>query len=266
MAGSRDICFLRGCKAMDEMVLEIKETIEAWRARGHLLTLGEKRAWIKAFEPHRAPDGPILSLEAWEGVVLFQTFHPETRKLLRQSFVPNPHFSQPAIDAERRYGLSGIGRQYRMPEGLTPQELESYSSIVCHAVTHGEMSGEDALCRFQRVKAALSMLTPELQTLAFDEQNVYIFGDFFNGIASAFNVSDIQSYLVNITGHVTGNISGYGEMESRLALQGYDFSWVPSMKTLQEIDLQISEKLKRDKNCDTGAVRKSTSHKKNFTP
>jgi len=197
---------------MDDLVRDIHETLQ------HYQTLAEKKTHASGREYYS------LSAEC-----------PAYGAMVTVSF-PRPTFHQPPLDAEEKYGLSGIAGRYAMPQGLKPVELQAYAEVLGHAVRAGHISADVQQEKFEEVLTALTARNPGLAELRLDPTQEDALQDALIGIASDFNVTDMQRF------HDT---QGLDDLTTEIAMDfnkkfpGVALNWLPAPETFEKVTAQL---------------------------
>ncbi len=151
---------------------------------------------------------------------------------------PRPMFHQPPLQTEARYGLRDIAGHYRLPAGLAPIDLQAYAEIMAHATRKEEISAEMMNGRFDELLAAITARNPKLEKLRLDPADADARYDALMGIASDFNVADIQHFLD------TKKVDSLGDpsLEAFNKKIGNNFwmPWIPAPETLASMEQQFT--------------------------
>ena len=128
----------------------------------------------------------------------------------------NRRYAAPALNFEAQTGIEGVGRTYKMPNGISMEYMESllpgtdFSLFqMKHVVPTDErfrfswaMAAEQVVplattmeTKYQKLIDTLCDLNPELKNIKFDQQNKSDRDNFLWGVTSGFNPDDIQHFL-----------------------------------------------------------------------
>ncbi len=151
---------------------------------------------------------------------------------------PRPMFHQPPLQTEARYGLKDIAGHYRLPEGLKPIELQAYVEIMAHTVRRGDISPDLMNDRFDELLTAITARNPKLEKLNLNPADVDARYDALMGIASDFNVADIQHFLDTKNADAVGDPS----LEAFNLKIGHNFwmPWIPAPETMASMEQQFT--------------------------
>ncbi len=203
-------------KAMHPLVTHMLGTVEDWKRRGDVvMRYGEAVHVVRS----RQQDGSLIEMS-----------------------LPNPAFGQPPVTFERREKVTGISETYDLPDGLSPQKLDSYVMTVMHARLSCMLDPDEAAERLTGVFDLLAESNPQLKKLAFDRQDWHKGYHALMGVASAFNVQDIQYWLDNTTGMTIRKDEAYDALRSETAEIAGNIGWRPAPDTLRDIRRRIEEK------------------------
>ncbi len=195
---------------MDDLVKEICETLERYKACATY-------AYIQ------------------DGVVSHVLVAKEEAGFELRTTWPRSNFYQPPCDLEKKFGMTGIAGNYKMPEGLTPVELQAYGEIMRHAELVGDISACVMNDKLDQLLGALEARNPQLGGLRQTDDKLSRYNTIL-GIASEFNPKDIQSFIDDYPGLAKPD-ADYDAVWSRVA--HLQLSWIPAPETLKEIDRQL---------------------------
>ena len=196
---------------MDDLAREILETIEAFKKQGQ--------------KKHDSRTGVLCSNVLFENTVL---------KFSYEVKIPDPEFEQPPVLFEKKYGFQGISRQYCLPKGLSCADLQIYALLLQRRI---DTTQEQRLGKMTEVWDALITRNLSLERLRGNPEDSDTLFHIIMGVASAFNVNDIQHYIVS-------GESAHREMEESSLFkklctvfnnENPDLRWVASPETLQMI-------------------------------
>lgn len=205
---------------MDPQVRNILETVERYKAKADVIEQqsdGSPRHTLMT----RSPGGSLLYL-----------------------YLPPRRFVQPPRILEERYGLSGLAGHYKMPEGLKAADLESYAQVMSHAQMRGDITNREMQKKLQDAIDLLAAHNPELKNLKPGSHDFDARFDILMGVASDFNVKDIQFYLDGNSGGVARQNPAWAALESKIQSR-VPMAWIPSMDTMQKIDAQTEQRVAR---------------------
>ena len=199
---------------MDDLTRDILQTIEFYKAEATPVTSARHGTYYCL-----AAICPVLGME------------------VKISF-PRPMFHRPPLQTEARYGLRDIAGHYKLPAGLDPIDLQSYVEIMAHATRSGEISAELMNDRFDELLTAITARNPALEKLRLDPADVEARYDALMGIASDFNVADIQHFLDTKNADAVGDPS----LEAFNQKLGNNFwmPWIPAPETLMRMEQQFT--------------------------
>lgn len=206
---------------MDDLAREIKALIEDCKAKGKRrpdpATTGRDISWFRTRDPGRGLE--------WE------------------TPIPDPEFSQPPRTVEKEHGFTGIAGRYHLPEDLSAEDIQTYSILVRNLAWQGDYSIEDCLGKLSELHQALVGRNPELADIRYNPQDPHAVYDIVLGVASAFNVADIQHFLnMNPESepnyHASLRDPDWKKLHDALRARGVDPFWVPARQTLENMHLQ----------------------------
>ena len=203
---------------MEALAREMLDTIEAFKA--------------KADQTDVRPDGRVVSV---------QTTRTPSGGLL-YLYLPPRSFSQPPLELEEGYGFRNLAGHYKMPDGITAADLQSYGQVMLHAQMRDEITNREMQQKLQRVIDRLTELNPQLKELRPDPHDFDARYDTVLGIASDFNVKDMNFWLSGNTGTVAQQNPVWNAMETSIIGRGIPLKWVASMDTLQSVDAQLNQR------------------------
>lgn len=156
-------------------------------------------------------------------------------------------FSQPAIDTEKQYNLTGIAGNYVLPRGVDAEMLQDYVINLREDNYTNRMTVDERFQRMDDLIEALEQLNPALQGLTYNRDSM---GDIYSvalGVASAFNLKDIQHFLnMSQTGKpnylASLDIPEWKSIHNILRQSDVEFYWVPAQETMHDI-LRQTQKL-----------------------
>lgn len=165
---------------------------------------------------------------------------------------PDRDFCQPAADFEKSHGLTGIAQQYNLPEGLSPRDLQSYAMLSWRWAANSVAA--QPLEKITEVWNLLAAYNPELKKLVYDPQDKDTLYHMIMGVASAYNIDDIQHFIANPTSSYKGwemeaspEFIKLTEVFNRCAApERLKMEWVAAPATLQSIQGKILKKYGRD--------------------
>ena len=199
---------------MDDLVKEIRAAIDRFKTRGDVFTC-EKT-----------------------GRATFKVTTAEAGMLDHELYIPNPYFTQPPLALESRFGFSNIAGRYALPAGLDAENLQTYANVLRHQNIAGEISEAVYDGKLGEVLAALIARNSDLANIDIKEGVPQQKFDVILGVASAFNVKDIQSYLDGLDRGTAMRDARYKTaFESVQEVTRVD--WTPCFSTLDNIARQI---------------------------
>lgn len=157
------------------------------------------------------------------------------------TLLPRPITSKPALEAEEKFGLKGVSQRYKMPDGLSEDDLEVYLCLLVHAQRRNEVSCTILHKALAETWNILETKNPELRQLGIDKNDAVTVSEAVFGVTSAFKVDDIAFYL-SLKGDWMSkhDEQDYGALYSRVCLH-VELGWIPSAETLDSIARQIVE-------------------------
>lgn len=142
------------------------------------------------------------------------------------------HWIYPAKELEEKLNLSGISREYKMPNGKTMLRVAKETLYQDKNVTE-----------LNAVLKEIIALNPELSTISYDKTHERNIVDFIMGITSGFNPDDISFYLQTQPKDYN-HVLTKAQLE-RLAVCDIfsekletPLGWIPSKQTLEKITQQ----------------------------
>jgi hypothetical protein len=178
-------------------------------------------------------------------------YRKQAGELISPAFdiVLNNKLYQPPVDFENTYGLDGISQPYLLPEGLTSADLQTYALLIRQT----EITAVQRLGKMTAVWGILAAYNPELEKLSYQPQDAGMLYHMVMGVASAFNVSDIQHFISSpskVKARVMENSPEFIKLTdvfNRYAASGQpNFKWVAAPATLQLIQDKIISKHRCD--------------------
>jgi hypothetical protein len=179
----------------------------------------------------------------------------------------------PAYRFEKASGLKGIAGNYKYPGGLNPVQFDDawtwtfYSNgetqlyptaLVDRGIALPRVGAREEISEylartpreiqdaFQGVLDELIALNPELKGVRVDRKNIGMVYDVINGVASGFNVNDINYYLEADNSDTARR--AYFEDPRRLRIEnetGARPCWIASPQTLDLVCLKLDERKAR---------------------
>ncbi|MCE9507290.1 MAG: hypothetical protein K8R48_03100 [Alphaproteobacteria bacterium] len=110
--------------------------------------------------------------------------------------IPDRDFCQPPVDFEKKYSLTGVSQRYRLPEGLSPRDLQNYALLSWRKESLTVAEQQE---RLAGVWHLLTAYNPELNKVLHDPQDTDTLFHAIMGVASAFNIEDIQGFISSAT-------------------------------------------------------------------
>jgi hypothetical protein len=117
-------------------------------------------------------------------------------------YLPLRSFRQAPLELEKKFGLSNIAGRYKMPKRLSAQKLQEYTQVLWHAEMRGDITEDQMLEKMGLMRALLEVQNPEIKKLKIQPDDRFGLYDVLLGVASDFNIRDIQSWLDGNTGTV----------------------------------------------------------------
>lgn len=156
--------------------------------------------------------------------------------------VPKNDFCQPPMVLEEKTGLRGLGVDWKMPAGLRPVELQIYGMLLAHAMECGDLSRAQGQGRMFEACMALAVRNPPLQALRLDGKDTRKLYDVMLGVASGFNVDDMQHYLDGKVFYISQRDPEWQSRNTQLGglLQGHHIGWVMSIATMDAALAQLA--------------------------
>lgn len=144
--------------------------------------------------------------------------------------------TQPPIDFENKNGMKNIAGHYIFPEGLKANHLEEYADMVHWGIADAPEC-QDVL---RTVWDELTRLNPHsLGALKFDINDPEKRRDAILGATSAFNATDIQSYLDGNDGNKMSQNKEWDFLYNKIEICFGRMYWVPAVETLKIVEQQI---------------------------
>jgi hypothetical protein len=175
----------------------------------------------------------------------------------------------PAKIFEKKFGITGISKNWKMPKGISPSKIEKnlQDSYENTAKCQNLQDSYENTAKCQKlIRKYFDMLyklnEDDVEQLNYNNENLW---DVIFGMTSKFNIDDINSYLAGNYAYVMdadrkymalkckifSKLSGktirpkkYSKIEDEYiriseAYREYSFQYVPSMKTLEKIWEQL---------------------------
>lgn len=154
--------------------------------------------------------------------------------------IPDPYFSQPPLDVERKHHFNNIAQRYRMPEDIPARDLQAYAVFLFHEYRGGMGSRDgDVALRIDRLYDLMIEKNPVLAAVPIYKDSLEQKYHVVMGAISAFNLGDIQHFVSGKTGIVSRKDPAWQVMNQRLEASGIETYWVPSMLTLRDMSQQL---------------------------
>jgi len=198
---------------MDDLVREIRETVELYKSKA-----------ARTFE------------EGGETRYVLNAFCADEKCKVDITF-PRPYFYQSPVDAEMKYGFTGLSGNYRMLPGLPAIELQAYAEILWHAEMSGDITPREMNDRLGRVFGALAGLNPQLEKLRIPEDDKMALYNTLIGVASQYNPHDIQYFLDTVHKPISSD-PAYLKLWDNLG--EIEITWIPGPETLVSMDRQLA--------------------------
>jgi hypothetical protein len=149
---------------------------------------------------------------------------------------PRPYFYQSPLDAEAKYGFTGLAGNYRMLPGLPAIELQAYAEVMWHAEMKGDISAREMNDNLGRVFGALAALNPQLESLRVPDDKMALYNTLI-GVASEYNPHDIQYFLDTVNSPMSSDPAYFNLWKN---LGELEVTWIPGPETLVSMDRQLS--------------------------
>lgn len=168
------------------------------------------------------------------------------KKMLFSGMLVEVDFSQPPIDTERKYNLTGISGHYTLPRGVDAEMLQDYVINIREDAFENRMTMDERFQRMDDIVDALEQLNPTLKNLTYNRDSMRDIYSVVLGVASAFNTKDIQHFLdMSLTGKpnflASLEIPAWKELHDTLRRTDIEFYWVPASATMQDIIRQTQK-------------------------
>lgn len=170
---------------------------------------------------------------------------PEGTYVFRTSsfllYIPDPYFSQPPLDVERKHHFNNIAQRYQMPEDIPARDLQSYAVFLFHEYRSGMSRDNEIAARIDRLYDSIIEKNPVLAAVPIYKDSLEQKYHVVMGAISAFNLDDIQHFVSGKTGIVSRKNPAWQVMNQRLEAKGIETFWVPSMQTMRRMSQQKFE-------------------------
>lgn len=168
------------------------------------------------------------------------------KMMLFSGMLVETDFSQPPIDTEQKYNLTGISGSYTMPSGVDAETLQDYVINIREDAFENRMTTDERFKRMDDIVDALEQLNPALESLTYNRDSMRDIYSVVLGVASAFNTKDIQHFLdMSLTGKPNFLASletpAWKELHDTLRRTDIEFYWVPASETMQDIIRQTQK-------------------------
>lgn len=194
---------------------------------------------LAVIEEYKAKGSAYCDMRTGQEHVRIETCTVEGANFV--TLLPRPITSKPAIEAEEKFGLKGISQRYKMPDGLTEDDLEVYLCLLVHAQKRDALSCSVLHAALAETWNILLKKNPELEQLGVDKNDAATVSEAVFGVTSAFRIDDISFYL-SLKGQwmAKHNDNEYGPLYDRVN-KHVELGWIPSPRTLDDIARQIVE-------------------------
>ncbi len=156
---------------------------------------------------------------------------------------PNPDFTQPPRELEKKLGLSGLAGNYYMPSGMKAEALQTYVLALRQMGLRGEVTVQQETHRLAQIFALLVADNRVLDALCVDKHDRQKIYEVVRGITSGYNVRDIQFFHDVRSGAQARQDPAYAALWTEVAQQGVDLTgWIPAPSTLRDIRQQLAAK------------------------
>lgn len=168
--------------------------------------------------------------------------------------MPGPKFLEPgyrqaAAEFEQQTGLTGIAGRWSFPGGMTAKAMESLVRKHDNAILSGNITLQDCNRIFRDIWDQLTRCNPDLNRLQIDENDLQTLRHAIMGVASGFNYDDIEEFIHIGGGDVRKEDPAYRTFFDHIQrMAGTGIYWIPSLKTLREIERQINNQRKPKQN------------------
>ena len=106
--------------------------------------------------------------------------------------IPDPYFSQPAVEFEENYNVKGISQNYILPQGISADTLQSYMLINRFRT---DIDQKEKIKNSNAVYKTITKLNPVLKKINDKIENNDQKYFLIMGVASAFNLDDIDTFI-----------------------------------------------------------------------
>lgn len=194
---------------------------------------------LAVIEEYKEQGSAYCDARTGQELVRIETYTSEGARFV--TLLPRPVTSKPALEAEEKFGLKGISQRYKMPDGLTEDDLEIYLCLLVHAQKRNELSCSILHTALAETWNILLKKNPELEQLEVNKNDVATVSEAVFGVTSAFSIDDISFYL-SLKGEwmAKHGESEYGPLYDRV-IKHVELGWIPSPGTLDNIARQIVE-------------------------
>jgi len=165
--------------------------------------------------------------------------------------MPLLDFCKPPVEFEKKHGLKGISHNYKIPAGLTSQELQIYTMITLKRDDIAKSERKEKLLETYNLLISLNPILNEVKKIPDNVNDLY---HLILGVASSFNIDDINQFVFNSTPSIKGlemeqtpefkKLSKVFNMNSCAMSQRLGIphlGWLASPKTLNDISNKMLE-------------------------
>lgn len=151
---------------------------------------------------------------------------------------------RPALLLQAEFGLTDIGCDYKMPEGIAHKKIEAYVLCLMWAYRQEQLPAAVFGPAMHELLDRMEDLNPELKRLRYDRTDARRLFDAAMGVTSGFNIDDMQFFLDGNYGYIAEKnpqwVAKHETVKRLLGIMGP--GWVASEPTLDKIAAQARAK------------------------
>jgi len=152
---------------------------------------------------------------------------------------------KPAVAFEVNSGVTGISGYYKFPNDMNPTEYERF----VEKSFYGKLLTPDVLSAMQDEWKILKYINPSLKKIIVDTNNAGLLREVIEGVASLFNIDDINYFVdvqdnkkrVDIVSYSEENEEWKTLMDYVENKTGLHVAWVPSLRTLNTMKNKVDQ-------------------------
>lgn len=156
-------------------------------------------------------------------------------------------YNSSPLNFERKSGIK-VCQQYKMPEGLSVEEIYRYYSSILAAADRRKIKTEEVNQRIQQVTDSVMQLNPELAAIVSGSNVQNVAGHVLIAALSLFPVEDIKAYVLEgktSRWYIDNDPTRYPKEHEIEVLSGAPIHWVMSDATLDRVYTEVCKKYKK---------------------